>query len=212
MRSSVLIPGSFQAVCIACGASLALACQSCGGSSSKPETASQATPQAQQAASPNDAAPRTSQAPQPAEPGLPRLARGELLRQSRSQQSSAPAPGAEPPASNRVTTETGLQYEDLVVGQGPQPRYGQTVTVNYTGWLTDGTKFDSSLDKGQPFQFVLGAREVIQGWDQGVSTMRVGGRRRLIVPPALAYGDRGAGGVIPPGATLVFEVELLGAQ
>ncbi|HEY9871551.1 MAG TPA: FKBP-type peptidyl-prolyl cis-trans isomerase, partial [Candidatus Obscuribacterales bacterium] len=115
-------------------------------------------------------------------------------------------------AGNLMTTDSGLQFEDIVVGQGPNAQYGQTVTVHYTGWLTNGTKFDSSRDKGQPFQFVLGAGEVIKGWDEGVSTMRIGGRRRLIIPPQLGYADRGAGGVIPPGATLVFEVELLGAQ
>ena len=92
----------------------------------------------------------------------------------------------------------------------PQP--GQTVTVHYNGWLTNGQKFDSSVDSGKPFQFVLGQGEVIRGWDEGVSTMRIGGIRKLVVPPGLGYGDRGAGGVIPPGATLIFEVQLLGAN
>jgi FKBP-type peptidyl-prolyl cis-trans isomerase len=135
----------------------------------------------------------------------------EFARPERGSLLSQPTPQPQQPG-NLMTTDSGLQFEDLVVGQGPNAQYGQTVTVHYTGWLTNGTKFDSSLDKGQPFQFVLGAGEVIKGWDEGVSTMRIGGRRRLIIPPQLGYGDRGAGGVIPPGATLVFEVELLGAQ
>lgn len=105
---------------------------------------------------------------------------------------------------------TELTITDLVVGTGAEAKAGQKVSVHYTGWLTNGTKFDSSLDRGQPFGFKLGAREVISGWDQGVAGMRVGGKRKLTIPPALGYGDRGAGRVIPPGATLVFEVELLG--
>lgn len=109
-------------------------------------------------------------------------------------------------------TSSGLQYQDLVPGTGAAPVQGKPVTVNYTGWLTDGTKFDSSLDHGQPFQFTLGVGQVIKGWDEGVSTMKVGGKRKLVIPAELAYGSRGAGGVIPPDATLVFEVELLGAQ
>lgn len=138
-------------------------------------------------------------------------ARQEFARPERGSLLSQPTPQSQQPG-NLITTDSGLQFEDLLVGRGPNARYGQTVTVHYTGWLTNGTKFDSSLDKGQPFQFVLGAGEVIKGWDEGVSTMRIGGKRRLIIPPQLGYGDRGAGGVIPPGATLVFEVDLLGAQ
>jgi FKBP-type peptidyl-prolyl cis-trans isomerase len=98
---------------------------------------------------------------------------------------------------------------DAVVGQGPAAKSGDRVTVNYTGWLLDGTKFDSSKDRNQPFSFSLGAGDVIPGWDQGVAGMKVGGKRKLTVPPELGYGARGAGGVIPPNATLVFEVELL---
>ncbi len=115
-------------------------------------------------------------------------------------------------SSNVVTTPSGLQFEDLQVGNGPCPKEGQLVSVHYTGWLTNGTKFDSSVDRGQPFQFTIGKRQVIAGWDEGVLSMQVGGRRKLIIPANLGYGDRGAGGLIPPGATLVFEVELLGVQ
>lgn len=109
-----------------------------------------------------------------------------------------------------VTTSSGLEYVDLVVGTGAQPATGDTVSVHYTGWLTDGKKFDSSVDRGEPFEFPVGRGRVIRGWDEGVGSMKVGGKRRLTIPAPLAYGERGAGGVIPPGATLVFEVELLG--
>ncbi|MCZ6604513.1 MAG: FKBP-type peptidyl-prolyl cis-trans isomerase [Alphaproteobacteria bacterium] len=112
-----------------------------------------------------------------------------------------------------VTTTSGLQYLDHVGGEGDTPAAGQTVMVHYTGWLYEdgakGSKFDSSLDRGQPFGFVLGQGQVIRGWDEGLASMQVGGKRTLIIPPALGYGDRGAGGVIPGGATLNFEVELL---
>lgn len=103
-----------------------------------------------------------------------------------------------------------LQVEELQVGTGAEATPGQQVSVHYTGWLTNGQKFDSSLDRGSPFQFELGAGRVIKGWDQGVAGMKVGGKRKLTIPPELGYGARGAGGVIPPNATLVFEVELLG--
>ena len=106
-------------------------------------------------------------------------------------------------------TPSGLEYQDVVVGQGATPQAGQTAVVHYTGWLDNGTKFDSSVDRGRPFEFPLGQGQVIKGWDEGVATMRVGGKRRLVIPPELGYGSRGAGGVIPPNATLTFDVELL---
>jgi FKBP-type peptidyl-prolyl cis-trans isomerase FkpA len=109
-----------------------------------------------------------------------------------------------------TTTPSGLIIDELVIGAGAEAATGQQVTVHYTGWLTNGTKFDSSKDRGDPFIFPLGAGRVIKGWDEGVQGMKVGGKRKLTIPPALGYGARGAGGVIPPNATLVFEVELLG--
>jgi FKBP-type peptidyl-prolyl cis-trans isomerase FkpA len=134
------------------------------------------------------------------------------------------ASGAEHPTSGATTdtamntkTDPGLEFKDLVVGTGAQATAGHQVTVHYTGWLQNpdgsaGKKFDSSLDRGQPFDFPLGAGRVIRGWDEGVAGMKVGGKRRLIIPAALGYGARGAGGVIPPNATLIFEVELLGVH
>jgi peptidylprolyl isomerase len=112
-----------------------------------------------------------------------------------------------------VMLPDGLKYTDLVLGKGARPKTGQTVKVHYVGTLTNGTKFDSSRDRGQPFSFALGEGQVIPGWDEGVATMRVGGRRKLIIPPKLGYGAAGAGGgTIPPNATLVFDIELLGVQ
>src|SRR5579871_3892721 len=111
-----------------------------------------------------------------------------------------------------TTTDSGLVYEDIVEGDGPSPKKGSTVTVHYTGTLMDGSKFDSSRDRGQPFQFPIGMGRVIKGWDEGVASMKVGGLRKLTIPPELGYGASGAGGVIPPNATLVFEVELLGIR
>ena len=110
------------------------------------------------------------------------------------------------------TTASGLTYQDLAVGDGAEAAKGMQVTVHYTGWLTDGTKFDSSKDRDEPFDFPLGAGHVIKGWDEGVAGMKVGGKRKLTIPPSLGYGSRGAGGVIPPNATLVFDVELLGVE
>ena len=109
-----------------------------------------------------------------------------------------------------MKTSSGLEYTDEVIGTGAQPQRGDTVTVHYSGYLDDGTKFDSSLDRGRPFDFQIGVGQVIKGWDEGVSTMQVGGKRRLLIPSELGYGSRGAGGVIPPNARLTFDVELLG--
>jgi peptidylprolyl isomerase len=115
-----------------------------------------------------------------------------------------------------MTTASGLQITDTKVGTGAQPQTGQNCVMHYTGWLynngTKGAKFDSSLDRGEPFEFAIGQGQVIKGWDEGVATMKVGGKRTLIIPPQLGYGSRGAGGVIPPNATLIFDVELLGVK
>jgi len=115
-----------------------------------------------------------------------------------------------------MTTASGLKIIDTQVGTGPMPKPGQTCVMNYTGWLyvngAKGKKFDSSLDRNQPFEFKIGARQVIAGWDEGVATMKVGGKRTLIIPPSLGYGASGAGGVIPPNATLIFDVDLLAVK
>ena len=124
-------------------------------------------------------------------------------------QSDSSGPRNEVNMDSYTTTPSGLQYKDLVVGSGEEARQGVTAVVHYTGWLLDGTKFDSSLDRGTPFEFAIGKGQVIKGWDEGVGSMNVGGKRELIIPPDLAYGDRGAAGVIPPGASLKFEVELI---
>jgi peptidylprolyl isomerase len=114
------------------------------------------------------------------------------------------------------TTASGLQYDDTVMGSGKRAEAGRTVSVHYTGWLYEngakGKKFDSSVDRNEPFEFPIGQGRVIRGWDEGVATMKIGGKRTLIIPPALGYGARGAGGVIPPNATLIFDVELLGLK
>ncbi len=121
------------------------------------------------------------------------------------------APGI-PPLTGPIQTEGDLRYIDEVVGTGASPTKGQRLTVHYTGWLTDGTKFDSSVDRNQPFQFVLGAGRVIAGWDQGLATMKIGGKRRLILPASLGYGAKGSPPRIPANATLIFDVELIAAQ
>jgi peptidylprolyl isomerase len=126
------------------------------------------------------------------------------------------APLAAQTMDKSMTTASGLKIEDTKVGTGESPRTGQTCVMHYTGWLYDngtkGKKFDSSVDRGQPFRFKIGVGQVIKGWDEGVATMKVGGKRTLVIPAALGYGARGAGGVIPPNATLLFEVELLGLE
>ncbi len=128
-----------------------------------------------------------------------------------SQNTQAPA-GGPPPLPSGVKEQSkpnGLKYWDIKAGTGQEATFNHTVRVHYTGWLTNGKKFDSSVDRGEPFEFKLGAHQVIQGWDEGVAGMKVGGKRRLQIPQELGYGARGAGGVIPPNATLVFDVELL---
>jgi FKBP-type peptidyl-prolyl cis-trans isomerase len=121
--------------------------------------------------------------------------------------------GGPPPVNGQpISTSSGLQYIDVVIGTGAEARSGQQVTVHYTGWLTNGKKFDSSRDRNNPFTFPLGRGQVIKGWDLGVAGMRVGGQRRLIIPSDLGYGTRGAGSDIPPNATLIFDVELLGVR
>ena len=119
-------------------------------------------------------------------------------------------------AGKPMTTPSGLQIIDSEVGTGASPKTGETCVMHYTGWLYEngakGKKFDSSVDRGQPFEFPIGTHRVIPGWDEGVATMKVGGKRTLIIPPQLGYGERGAGGVIPPNATLIFDVELLGIK
>ena len=128
---------------------------------------------------------------------------------------SAASPALAQPGKT-ITTPSGLQITDAKVGTGASPKPGQTCVMHYTGWLyqngAKGQKFDSSLDRGQPFEFPIGQKRVIAGWDEGVATMKVGGKRTLVIPPELGYGARGAGGVIPPNATLIFEVELLGVK
>jgi FKBP-type peptidyl-prolyl cis-trans isomerase FkpA len=119
------------------------------------------------------------------------------------------APDLEVAVDSLMATSSGLKYQDLAVGDGDEAISGKEVVVHYTGWLTDGSKFDSSVDQGRPFPFTLGAGSVISGWDEGVAGMKVGGKRKLVIPPALGYGSSGFPPVIPPNATLVFDVELL---
>ena len=115
----------------------------------------------------------------------------------------------EPSTSDMTTTTSGLQYQDIEIGAGSIAETGDIVSVHYTGWLESGKKFDSSLDRGDPFEFTIGAGEVIKGWEEGITGMKVGGKRRLVIPPDLSYGSSGVSGIIPPNATLIFEVELL---
>jgi peptidylprolyl isomerase len=128
----------------------------------------------------------------------------------------SPPAGSVAAANEVIEMPNGLKYTDAKTGDGTEATAGKKVSVHYTGWLSDngakGRKFDSSVDRGQPFQFTLGAHQVIAGWDEGVAGMKVGGKRTLVIPPELGYGARGAGGVIPPNATLIFDIELLAVQ
>jgi FKBP-type peptidyl-prolyl cis-trans isomerase len=135
---------------------------------------------------------------------------GKSEKSSTSNQPNATSPSSPTKVDGQpTTTASGLQYWDIVVGTGAAAVPGKRVSVHYTGWLTNGEKFDSSVDRGKPFVFPLGEGQVIKGWDEGVAGMKAGGKRQLRIPPALGYGDSGAGGVIPPNATLIFDVELL---
>lgn len=129
---------------------------------------------------------------------------------------AAACPAVAQPQGKTMTTQSGLKFIDTTVGTGASPKAGQTCVMHYTGWLSNGgekgKKFDSSVDRGSPFEFPIGKQRVIAGWDEGVATMKVGGKRTLIIPPELGYGARGAGGVIPPNATLIFDVELLAVK
>jgi peptidylprolyl isomerase len=138
------------------------------------------------------------------------LAQSSTTKKANRRPTSTSAPTSVKGAPTK--TPDGLEYWDIKVGTGPTAEKGQTVKVHYTGWLTNGKKFDSSVDRGEPFEFKLGAGDVIKGWDEGVAGMKVGGKRQLKIPPELGYGAAGAGGVIPPNATLIFDVELLGVQ
>lgn len=181
---------------VLCVLFLAAGCKAAPG---EPEKAPEAKKAVIKADEPAKKAPEAKKAVKPAEKPIAEPA-AEAARE---------APKAE---AKRVKTDTGLEYEIIKEGTGAAPKAGQTVVVHYTGWLTDGKKFDSSVDRGQPFKFTLGAGRVIRGWDQGLALMKVGDKRKLIIPPELGYGARGAGGAIPPNATLIFEVELLGIE
>jgi FKBP-type peptidyl-prolyl cis-trans isomerase len=147
------------------------------------------------------------------------IALGACESNDTSQSAAAPGQAQQQSAPNAMSAAGGgggavteLKIEELKPGNGTEATSGKQVSVHYTGWLTNVTKFDSSVDRGTPFKFQLGAGQVIQGWDKGVAGMKIGGKRKLTIPPQMGYGERGAGGVIPPNATLVFEVELLGVE
>ena len=141
---------------------------------------------------------------------------GMILAAAPALSGERPEPAAPKKEKTMMKTPSGLEYEDVVAGEGESPKQGQTCVMHYTGWLYDGgtkgKEFDSSVRRGKPFEFPLGVGRVIKGWDEGVATMKVGGKRTLLIPPQLGYGERGAGGVIPPNATLLFDVELLGVK
>ena len=144
--------------------------------------------------------------------GLLALSVARLPKESQAAPEAKKMEKANDGTGQEVVTPTGLKYVDHVIGTGATPKKGQQVRVHYTGRLTDGKKFDSSVDRGQPFQFQIGGGQVIRGWDEGIATMKVGGKRTLTIPPDLGYGAAGFPGAIPPNATLIFDVELLGVQ
>jgi len=193
-----------------------LACQPAEKKAAAPaegeKTASEPAATGQAASDP--AAGQTASDPAAASTPASTPAAGSGMGNGTEGQESAPAssPTNLTPGAKVTSTASGLKYEDMVVGTGATPKAGQTCSVHYTGWLTNGNKFDSSRDRGQPFTFPIGQGSVIKGWDEGVMGMKVGGKRKLWVPPALAYGADGYPPVIPPNSTLVFEVELLGVQ
>lgn len=161
-----------------------------------------------------DKCPNTPAGCQVTSDGCPTEAELARMQREKEQVAQTPPTAAAIPqvAGDTITTSSGLKYIEMTVGTGEAPQTGQIVQAHYTGWLTDGKKFDSSRDRGQTFAFPLGQGRVIKGWDEGIASMKVGGRRLLIIPPALGYGERGAGGVIPPNATLIFDVELVSLQ
>lgn len=169
----------------------------------------------QQPESKQETAPPTTVTEQPAKPEAPQptaTPKPEAPKVTESAAVQAARKLGTPTDQPVVKTASGLEYIEVKLGNGPAATAGERVKVHYTGWLENGSKFDSSLDRGQPFEFTLGAGQVIRGWDEGVAGMKPGGIRKLIIPSHLGYGDRGAGGVIPPGATLIFEVSYFGKQ
>lgn len=185
---SLLLIGALAA-CVACSSnSTTKVAQAPTVNSSTPLTGGTAVPTTRLGTRPPGATPRAAGSPSA---GVP------------------PVPPGTPPLQ---TTASGLQYQDITAGTGAEPQAGQTVTVNYTGWLENGTKFDASADHGGTFDFPLGKGQVIKGWDEGVATMKVGGKRRLVIPSALAYGPQGRTPTIPPNAQLTFDIELLGVK
>lgn len=192
-----VVPRSFSVTLLL--ASVLVTLQGCAGGN-KPANPQQATTKAQQSAATGDLEFPPTEGEQ-AQQQLPK--KRELLNQT--------AVGEDKGLDGMTPTNSGLQYRDDAVGQGQVAQAGQVVVVHYTGWLTDGTKFDSSYDHGKPFEFPLGGGQVIRGWDEGVAGMKVGGKRRLFVPPELGYGARDMG-QIPPNSALVFDVELLGIK
>jgi len=189
----------------------ALALLVLAGLACKPAEKKAAAPAEGEKAAQQDAAGHTETAADPAAGSAAQTGMGNGTEGQEKAAATSPSTNLTPGA-NVTTTASGLKYEDMVVGTGATPKAGQTCSVHYTGWLMNGSKFDSSRDRGTPFTFPIGQGNVIKGWDEGVMGMKVGGKRKLWVPPALAYGPDGYPPVIPPNSELVFEVELLGVQ